>query len=379
MLTHKMRMAVRTKQQREALGTALETSRLLYNAGLEERSGAWSKAKLRIGYADQCRGVTELSGDPSVKGLPVALLRWPLKRLDHAFKGFFRRVRNGERPGFPRFRSFTRWRSFGYSDRCGWKLVGRRLDLTSIGRFRLHLHRALEGEVRSLMIKREGRKWFAFVTCELANAQCHAGPAVGIDFGLTRLATLSTGEVLPNPREGKRRSRAIAAAHRALSRAVRGSKRRMRLKQRLGTLKRREANARRTYLHQQSASLTKRYATIIVEDLKIRNMMRSASGTVEQPGRNVAQKSALNRSIADAGWGQLVTYLVYKAARAGGRVIRVNPKNTSNLCSRCERLTQSRIGDDFCCAHCGHRMDRDQNAALNILGRGIVIPVTEAA
>jgi putative transposase len=196
---------------------------------------------------------------------------------------------------------------------------------------------------------------------------------------VTRLATLPNGEVLPNPREGKRRSRAIATAHRALSRAIRGSKRRMRLKQRLGTLKRHEANARRTYLHQQSAWLTRRYGTIVVEDLKIRNMMRSASGTVKQPGRNVAQKTALNRSIADAGWGQFVNYLVYKAARAGGRVIRVNPKNTSNQCSRCERFTQSTIGDDFCCAHCGHSMDRDHNAALNILGRGIVIPVTEAA
>jgi putative transposase len=121
---------------------------------------------LRIGYPDPCRSLTILSGDPSVKGLPVALLRWPLKRLDHAFKAFFRRVRNGEAPGFPRFRSFTRWRSFGYSDRCGWKLVGRRLDLSRIGRFRLHLHRPLEGELRSLVIKREERKWFALVTFE---------------------------------------------------------------------------------------------------------------------------------------------------------------------------------------------------------------------
>jgi putative transposase len=133
MLTHKLRMTVRTRQQRDQLSTALETSRLLYNAALEERSGAWSKAKLRIGYADQCRSLTELSGDPSLHGLPVALLRWSLKRLDLAFKGFFRRVRKGERPGYPRFRSFTRWRSFGYSDRSGWKLVGRRLDLSRIG------------------------------------------------------------------------------------------------------------------------------------------------------------------------------------------------------------------------------------------------------
>src|SRR5947207_7989420 len=117
MLTHKLRMTVRTKRQREALCTALEVSRQLYNAGLEERSGAWSKKQLHITFFDQCKGLTELSGDPSVHGLPIALQRWPLKRLDLAFKGFFQRVRKDEKPGFPRFRSGTRWRSFGYGER----------------------------------------------------------------------------------------------------------------------------------------------------------------------------------------------------------------------------------------------------------------------
>src|SRR5579864_4214402 len=128
MLTHKLRMTVRTKRQREALSRALEVSRLLYNAGLEERCGAWTKARLRIALHDQYKSLTHLSGDPSLHGLPVALLRRPLKRLDLALQGFFRRVRRGQLPGFPRFRSASRWRSFGYSDRCGWKLVGRRLD-----------------------------------------------------------------------------------------------------------------------------------------------------------------------------------------------------------------------------------------------------------
>ncbi|HVI04572.1 MAG TPA: hypothetical protein VM711_00570 [Sphingomicrobium sp.] len=119
MLTHKVRMTVRTKRQREALCAALEVSRLLYNAGLEERCSAWGKARLRICLHDQYKSLTALSGDPSLHGLPVALLRWPLRRLELAFKGFFRRVRQGQSPGFPRFRSATRWGSFGYSDRSG--------------------------------------------------------------------------------------------------------------------------------------------------------------------------------------------------------------------------------------------------------------------
>ena len=379
MLTQKLRMTVRTNRQREALGAALEVSRLLYNAGLEERCGAWRKAKLRIGLHDQYKSLTQLSGDPSLEGLPVTLLRWPLKRLELAFTGFFRRVRQRQSPGFPRFRSATRWKSFGYSDRSGWKLVGRRLDLSRIGRFRLQLHRPLEGNLRSLAVRREGRKWFALLTLEVANAEAHAGPAIGVDLGLTRLATLSSGAILPNPREGQRRARAIAAVRRSLARALRGSKRRQRLKERLGRLKRGEANARATSLHQLSAMLARRYATIVIEDLKIGNMMRSAKGSLAEPGTNVAQKTALNRSIGDAAWGRFVTFLAYKAERACGQVIRVNPKNTSNLCSRCQRLTPTKIGDAFCCAHCGHTLDRDHNAALNILARGVVIPVAKAA
>ncbi len=105
----------------------------------------------------------------------------------------------------------------------------------------------------------------------------------------------------------------------------------------------------------------------------------AARGTVEQPGSKVAQKSGLNRSIADAAWGRFVRFLTYKAERAGGQVIRVKPNNTSNLCARCQRLTRTNIGDEFRCAHCNHAMDRDHNAALNILGRGVVTPETTVA
>ena len=128
-----------------------------------------------------------------------------------------------------------------------------------------------------------------------------------------------------------------------------------------------------------SAAVRGAYSTIVIEDLNVKGMMRSAKGSVERPGTRVAQKSGLNRSIADAAWGRFVTYLAYKAERAGGQVIRVKPNHTSNCCSVCQRLTPSRIGDAFSCAHCGHTSDRDWNAALNILARGVVVPVTMAA
>ena len=120
--------------------------------------------------------------------------------------------------------------------------------------------------------------------------------------------------------------------------------------------------------------LTRRFATIVIENLGIRNMMRSASGTVEHPGTNVAQKIGLNRSIGDAAWGRFAELLTYKAERAGGSVIRVNPRNTSKECSWCHALTPSKIGDLFSCHRCGLTMDRDHNAALVIQHRGVVAP-----
>jgi len=376
-LTHKVRIVVRTKRQRETLTLPLVVSQQLYNAGLEERSSAWSKSKTRISYNDQMKSVTALAGDPSLASLPVNLLRWPLKKLDKAFKGFFDRVKKHQTPGYPRYKSKDRWDTFGYTDRQCWSVdVQRnRLDLRALGWFKLKPHRPITGEIRSLQVKREGRKWFALISVRDEDAECHANEnSVGLDMGTTHLATLSTGERIVNIRTNRRLAPKVSDAQRALSRAKRGSKRRQHVKAKLLRLKQHEANCRATYLHQQSAALTRRFATIVIEDLRIRNMTRTARGTVEKPGTNVAQKTGLNRSIGDAAWGRFAELLTYKAARAGGSVIRVNPRNTSNECHRCHAVTPSKIGDLFQCRKCGLEMDRDHNAALVIEYRGVVAP-----
>lgn len=381
-LTHKVRIIVRTKQQRERLTLPLVVSHQLYNAGLEERASAWSKSKIRISCNDQFKSITTLAGNPSLAGLPVNLLRWPLKKLDKSFKGFFDRVKKGQKPGYPRFKSFDRWNTFGYTDRQCWAVdvEKNRLDLRTLGWFKLKPHRLIDGEIRSLQIKRQGRKWFALIAVRYDNAAGHVNDnSVGLDMGTTHLATLSTGGRIINVRPGKRLARRVAVAQRALARAKRGSKRRARRKNKLLRLRQHEANTRSTYLHQQSAALVQRFSTIIIEDLKIRNMTHSAKGTIEAPGSNVAQKTGLNRSISDAAWGRFAEFLTYKAVRAGGTVIRVNPKNTSNECSRCHAITPSKIGDLFRCRKCGLEMDRDHNAALVIEYRGVVIPQAIAA
>lgn len=376
-ITHKVRIIVRTKRQRETLTLALVTSQQLYNAGLEERSSAWTKARTRISLHDQFKSVTALAGDPSLAALPVNLLRWPLKKLDKAFKGFFDRMKKGQTPGYPRFKSKDRWNTFGYTDRQCWAVdVERnRLNLRTLGWFRLKPHRPINGEIRSLQIKREGRKWYALISVRIDDANTHVNDdSVGMDMGTTHLATLSTGERIANIRTTRRLAPKVANAQRALARSKKGSKRRARIKAKFLDLKRHEANCRSTHLHQQSAMLTKRFATIVIEDLKVRNMMRSAKGTVEAPSTNIAQKTGLNRSIGDAAWSRFADFLTYKAVRAGGRVVRVNPRNTSNECSRCHAITPSVIGDLFRCRKCGLEMDRDHNAAIVIEYRGVVVP-----
>jgi putative transposase len=370
-------MLVRTKRQREALKHALEVSQQLHNAALEERSSAWTKSRTRITFNDQMKSITALKGDPSLGGLPVNMLRWSLKKLDKSFKAFFSRVAKGQTPGYPRYKSKDRWDTFGYTDRQCWSVdVGRnRLDLRTLGWYRLAPHRPIDGEIRSLQVKREGRRWFALISVHIENAPVHANnDSVGLDMGTTHLATLSTGERIVNIRTNKHLAPKIAATQRALSRGKKGSKRRAHVKARLLRLKRHEANCRATHLHQQSVALTKSYATIIIEGLNVSNMMRSAKGSVEVPGTNIAQKAGLNRSISDAAWGRFANFLTYKAERAGGAVIRVNPRNTSNECSRCHAITPSKIGELFQCHKCGIGMDRDHNAALVIKHRGVVTP-----
>ena len=379
MITQKLRLKATPGRYRR-LQLALNHTLDLYNAALEERISAWRKHGIGITKFDQFKSLTALHEEDLFNEYSTTMQRWPLAKLNEAFQAFFKRLKKGGKTGFPRFRSEARFDTFGFSDRDGWSFDGKAITMKGLGRFPVHLHRPVEGEVRSLMIKRQGRKWYSLIGVRIETPDMHVNQnSVGLDMGTTHLATLSTGEHLVNIRTNRRLAPKVAEAQRALSRAKRGSNRRKRVKLRLLRLKQHETNCRATYLHQQSASLTKRFRTIVIEDLKIRNMMRSAKCTIDAPGSNIAQKSGLNRSIGDAAWSRFAELLTYKAARAGGLVIRVNPRNTSNECSRCHAITPSKIGDLFSCRKCGLRMDRDHNAALVIESRGVVAPIAEAA
>ena len=375
LLTHRYKLRP-TRAQYADLDRVLELQRLLYNACLQERIEAWRKAGLSITKLDQNKSLTQIrSFDAAYAAMPVSLSRWSIAKVDDAMGGFFKRVKKGQTPGFPRFRGMGRWSTFGFDEWQGIRLKGDRLLFKPFATgIRVHLHRELpSNDIRSCTFTRKGRHWFVCFVVDVPVAERHAqeGTAVGIDVGIEHLLTTSEGEHVENVRPRSRRERQLRIAQQALARCKRGSKRRRKVKERLRTVQRRILQARDTHLHQVSAALARRYETIAVEDLKLRNMTRSARGTVDEPGTNVAQKAGLNRALLDAAPGKLIQMLTYKAARAGGRIIKVDPKNTSQACSSCGTLVRKALDERRHRCSCGLDLHRDHNAALNVLGRAM--------
>ena len=375
-LTFKFRL-LPTRGQHARLRVALDHTRDLYNAALEHRIAAYQKAGRSISFVDHCRELTELRADADYATFPVTLQRWPLKQLDLAFQAFFRRVKAGGTAGFPRFKGREWFKTFGFTDRTGWGVVNGRLRVKGVGAIRLHMHRAMPSAAIACKVKREGRNWYALLTVETECAAAHDGPSVGIDVGIAHLATLSTGEHIANPRHTSRVQHKMRIAQRALARCKRGSRNRRKAKARVAALHTKTANARATRLHQITARLSREYGAICVEKLNVANMTRSAKGTADAPGKNVAAKAGLNREIASASFGRFKELLRYKAARAGAKFIEVDPRYSSQTCASCgvvdkaSRLSQSR----FVCTACGHEGNADVNAARIIALRGgVVVP-----
>lgn len=369
-----------TARQHRALEEILESQRLLYNAALQERADAWRKAKASITCYDQCKSLTLVrANDPDGYGAtPLRLSRGTLLRLDAAFQGFFRRVKAGQTPGFPRFKPMSRWHSFSFSEFSGVRFQGGRLRFKGMpGSLKVHLHRPLpqKPEFLSCQVRRNAKGWSVSLQVgHTTNLEAHPGPAIGVDLGVEKFAALSDGTLLPNPRIGARYDRRLRRAQRALQRCPRGSANRAKRRKTLARLHLGAANARDTHLHQQSAFLTRTYGTIVVEKLSIAGLTASAKGTADNPGKSVRQKAALNRNILGLAWGRFQKQLRYKAESAGGRVIEVPPHMTSQVCSGCGTVVRKSLAERIHeCRSCDLVVDRDVNAARNILARGLVL------
>ncbi len=362
-LTMKCRL-MPSRAKRDRLAALVEGQRVLYNAALEERIGCFRKTGRSVTCFDQCKALTECRLDiPEMRDVPAQLQRGTLKRLDEAFKGFFRRVRNGERPGFPRFKGRGWFDTLEFAEFSGVTFDGKHLRSKAFRSIRVHVHRPLQGRIRAAKIMRDGRNWHVCLQVEVEAAPKKVvQSAAGLDVGLTRLATLSTGASIPTLRAAKRAEKELRRRQRHMARCKKGSDGRRKARERVAALHRKVRNIRRTYAHQQSAALVARYDLVAVEDLNVRGMARSRHA----------------RGVHDAGWSTLVEMLSYNAERAGGTLIRVDPKRTSQDCSACgERVPKDLSERRHDCPSCGVSLDRDHNAALNILRKaigGVVVP-----
>jgi putative transposase len=381
-LTYQYRLSP-TKSQLRALDRILEMQRLLYNAALQERRDAWRLAKVSIGWIDQSKALTTIrSDDPDGYGaLPANLSRWTFRKVDFAFQEFFKRVKvRKERAGFPRFRG-ARWCSFGFAEFSGIQLVeGHLLFKGMPGKLEVRFHRPLPDGARicSCVLTRDLKGWCVSFQMELPDVHTvrrEAGELVGIDWGVEHLATLSNGEHVENPRFGAAAAPAIRCAQRKLARAKRGSKGREKAKLHLLRQRRKLANRRKAYLHQVSARLARRFGSIAVEDLQVKNLTASAKGDAANPGTNVRQKAGLNREILDTAPGTLIAMLRYKAERASGRFAAVDARHTSQSCSGCGATVLKDLNERVHkCRNCEEEVHRDVNAARNILQRAVVGP-----
>lgn len=341
----------------------LNTCRTLYNDSLAERKEAYKSEGTSLNYYDQATALTGAkANNPSLKETHSQILQDVLKRLDKAYRNFFRRVKQGEKPGFPRFKGYGRYDSFTYPQN-GYTLECNKLKLSKIGTIKIKMHRLIpaEAEIKTCTIKREADQWYAVFSTELPEQAIttirDVKDPIGIDVGISSLATLSNGEKIDNPKWLRASEKKLAKEQRRLSRKRKGSKNRKKQKLEVRKVHRKITNQRSDFLHKVSAKLFKTYDLIVFEDLKIKNMVKNRF---------------LAKSISDASWNQLVSYTTYKAEWAGKIVELVNPKGTSQECSGCGIVVPKTLAvRTHKCPHCGLVMDRDENAARNILARSI--------
>jgi putative transposase len=380
-----------TVKQVQALTACLEDHRVLYNAALEERREAYRQAGVTVRYGDQSAQLKDIRrADPDYARWSFSSQQATLRRLDKAMQAFFRRVKAGQTPGYPRFKGRGWWDTVEWpsdGDGCRWNPTPdsgpTRAYLQGIGHVRVHAHRKVEGRVKTIAIKREGRRWYVVLSCDDVPAEAlpRVDAPVGIDMGVASFLTTSDGAQVSNPRHLASSAWRLATTQQALARCKRGSNRRRKVRGRVATSHRKVRRQRLDHAHKTARWLVQHHDLIAVEDLKIRNMTRSARGTIAQPGTNVAQKSGLNRSILDAGWGVFLRVLAGKAESAGRQVIAVNPRNTSRTCPACghcakeNRLTQA----DFACVSCGYTEHADVVGATNILRAGLALRSAQAA
>lgn len=385
-----------SRRQERELHTLLGVCREVYNAALQERRDAYRLAGETLRWQHQFNQIRHLRGvrdDALVYGIQP--LRGAIMRCDEAMQAFFERVKHGETPGYPRFKGPARFNTACWDEPTSWKLLDdrRTLYVQGVGNIRLPKSAARQigrmlgkgGRPVTLTVtrRRSGPKhlnrwvWratvaFKDIAVEQTEPTRGHDSLVGADRGIKVTLATSDGQLLTMPRYVAQQRERLAELERAQARCVKFSREWKRLGRQIARGRRKAANQVDNWARGHAAALVADFGILAVEDLELRNMTRSARGTVEAPGSNVAAKKGLNRELQDAALGKLTTRICVKAESAGRRVWMVRPENTSRTCSQCGHTDKANRPDQatFACTACGYEANADLNAAANIAARG---------
>jgi putative transposase len=328
--------------------------RFLYNCALEHRREAWRTAGKSITYNDQTKELTEVRAvDPAWEALPVEVARSALRTLQRAFEGFFRRVKRGETAGYPRFRGKGRFDSFGIGR---VSVEGKKVRVPKLGLVKFHKYRDLEGEVRDVRISLKAGRWWVSFSCDIGEApqKKPVARAIGIDLGLNFFATLSDGTKVENPRYFRRGEELLARRQRILAGRKKGSKGRAGARLLVSKAHEHVQNQRADFARKLASELCGKYDLVAFEDLNIKGLARTR----------------LAKSLQDAAWGRFILAITSRAECAGTWAVPVDPRGTSVRCSDCGDAVTKTLSDRIHRCRCGLVMDRDENAARNILALG---------
>ena len=336
----------------------LDTCRILYNRLLAWRKDAYEQTGKSPSRYEQTNALPQWKKENDFLGrVHSQVIQEVVQRVDRSYQNFFRRCKEGkEKPGFPRFKGCGHYDSFTFPQ-SGFSLGEASVTLSKIGSVKAIVHRTVEGKIKTCTIRRQNGKWFACFAIEVESKALEPnGEAVGIDVGLSSFATLSNGEQVENPRFYHRDEKALAKAQRRMAKFEKGTKERRRARKVVARIHERIRNRRHNFVHQEARKIVNRFEKIAVEKLNVKGM---------------AKNHCLAKSIADVAWTMFRTVLSQKAESAARKFAEVNPAFTSQDCHACGYRAKKKLSERWHhCPMCAASLDRDLNAALNILSLG---------
>lgn len=340
-----------SKTQKKELFRQFDVHRDLYNFCLQEKIETYEKTKTSPSCYDQIKAhLSKFKNNTNHSSLQQTV-----RRLDKAFAAFFRRIKNGETPGFPRFKK--KFKSLDFVANDGSKIIGSKLRIQHVGSIKMVNHRNAT-KFTWVTVKFVHGDWYAFFVCEKElEVLPPSQSAIGLDFGLKTFVATSNGEKISSPMPLRANIKKLAKMASRRDKAPKDSKERKRLSRVLRNLHRRILNIRTDFNHKLSRRLVNQYGIIVIEDLSIDELK------TEIPN--------INRTYDDVAWGQFSSMLTYKAANAGRSCVKVNPEFTSQTCNCGARTPHDLSKRLFRCGACGREADRDVNAAQNILALGL--------